>query len=56
MSEQRPGERTPHDGMPYYCDACGAGWAEFIACEQLSCRLETIDTALARAALKKAKE
>ncbi len=33
--------RTPRDGQPYYCAKCGAGFGEYIACEQPNCELET---------------
>lgn len=32
--------RTPHDGKPYYCRLCGAGYFEFMACEDEDCLLE----------------
>ena len=34
--------RTPTDGKPYYCTHCGAGFGEYMACEEMDCRLETI--------------
>jgi hypothetical protein len=42
-------ERTPYDGKPYYCALCGLGLAEYIACEEPGCELETAETALNRA-------
>lgn len=35
-------------GKPYYCDICGLGMAEFLACEEGDCCLETEETARAR--------
>lgn len=40
--------RTTTDGLPYYCKACGLGWNEYGACEELECELESAETALAR--------
>ncbi len=34
-------DRTPYDGMPYYCNSCGLGWGEVLACEDGPCELET---------------
>lgn len=28
-------------GKPYYCDECGLGMGEFLACEEVDCRLES---------------
>jgi hypothetical protein len=33
-------ERTPYDGEPFYCSACGLGWSEYMACEEGDCHLE----------------
>ena len=41
--------RAPRDGQPYYCDLCGAGLGEFMACEETDCRLESIEAAQERA-------
>ena len=41
-------ERTPYDGLPYYCAICGMGLAEFMACELSECQLETAGEARAR--------
>jgi hypothetical protein len=41
--------RTPLDGRPYFCSFCGLGYAEFMACQESQCTLETRRTALARA-------
>lgn len=46
-------ERHPHDGKPYYCTACGAGFGEMMACEDTDCRLESVADAESRAALSK---
>jgi len=43
-------ERTPSDGLPYYCRACGAGFGEFMACELPDCKLEDRADAQARQA------
>lgn len=42
-TEQMDGwPRKPDDGYPYYCDMCGAGYREFLACDRIfECRLET---------------
>lgn len=39
--------RGPYDGKPYYCNRCGLGWSEFMACEE-ECELETAAKAAAR--------
>lgn len=41
--------RDPHDGRPFYCVTCGHGFAEFVACEEPDCTLETTAAAEARA-------
>jgi hypothetical protein len=48
--EQRlpPLNDTYLSGRPYYCDLCGAGYAEYIACEMPDCMLESVDAARAR--------
>lgn len=33
--------RTYTDGEPYYCKSCGLGYAEYLACEDGSCELES---------------
>ena len=43
--------RTPRDGKPYYCVRCGLGFAEYIACEDADCKLESEASAEARAIL-----
>ena len=40
--------RAPTDGQPFYCEVCGAGWGEFIACEMPDCSLETVEEAETR--------
>lgn len=40
--------RNPFDGQPYYCNSCGLGFSEFIACEEVDCLLESEETAQAR--------
>lgn len=30
----------PYDGEPYYCEVCGAGYGDWIACRLLECKLE----------------
>jgi len=42
-------ERSPRDGRPYYCDLCGAGYGEYLACDGADCRLEPKGIADARA-------
>lgn len=46
-SDAKRTRRGPNDGLPYYCNACGAGFAEFLACESL-CELETMEKAAKR--------
>jgi len=41
-------QRSPYDGLPYYCRLCGMGWAEYQACEAGDCELESEATALGR--------
>ncbi len=41
--------RHPYDGKPYYCDVCGAGFGELVACEMPDCRLENEAEARERA-------
>jgi hypothetical protein len=41
MSELLKPVRTPTDGKPFYCALCGLGWGEFMACEEVDCRLES---------------
>jgi hypothetical protein len=36
------------NGKPYYCKLCGAGLAEFMACEMPDCEIESVETAKAR--------
>lgn len=48
--------RSPYDGKPYYCDVCGLGFGEFVACEEPECRLETAAAAAGRAAKHQAAE
>jgi hypothetical protein len=43
-------DRHWKDGKPYYCVACGLGWGEFIACEEVDCELESEVEAQKRAA------
>lgn len=40
--------RSPFDGSPYYCKLCGKGWAEYNACEETDCELESETTARSR--------
>lgn len=40
--------RDPFDGQPYYCRLCGAGLAEYQACEDGDCELETVEIAQLR--------
>ena len=39
---------TPRNGKPFYRKACGLGYGEFIACEDLDCELESEAEAKAR--------
>ena len=41
-------KRTPYDGKPFYCETCGLGWKEFVACEERDCELETVESAIFR--------
>jgi hypothetical protein len=45
-------DRHPHDGKPFYCALCGAGWHEYGACEEPDCALETEAQAKVRADLR----
>jgi hypothetical protein len=47
--------RDPYDGKPYYCKLCGAGYGEYIACEDPDCQLESPTTAQLRAARRRPK-
>jgi hypothetical protein len=40
--------RHPYDGRPYYCQNCGDGLGEYLACEEPQCELETRYQAEAR--------
>lgn len=40
--------RTPTDGKPFYCKSCGCGFAEYIACNDIVCELETEEEAKER--------
>lgn len=42
------GERHMYDGKPFYCAWCGAGFDEYLACEEPQCQLESLDAAIAR--------
>ena len=42
-------ERTPTDGKPYYCEVCGMGFGEYMACEMPDCKLESEEQAQRRA-------
>lgn len=42
-------DRTPRDGLPYYCANCGLGYGEWLACDHLECgTLEPVEDAQAR--------
>ena len=41
-------ERDPYDGRPYYCEVCGLGFAEVMACEEEDCCLESKEVAETR--------
>jgi len=45
---RQQGGRDPHDGKPFYCTFCGAGWDEYGACEDVRCALETKEAAMQR--------
>lgn len=49
MTDEQIIERTPYDGRPYYCDTCGLGLAEYNACEDGDCQLESVEEAQRRA-------
>ena len=40
--------RSPFDGHPFYCKICGVGFAEYVACTEGDCELESERTALTR--------
>jgi hypothetical protein len=35
-------------GRPFYCKLCGAGFGEYMACEEPDCELETVADAQER--------
>lgn len=41
-------DRHPFDGKPYYCETCGLGFGEVMACEDVACVLETFGKAQER--------
>lgn len=41
-------QRDPYDGQPFYCEVCGFGFDEFMACEEPDCVLESVETAQLR--------
>jgi hypothetical protein len=41
-------DRTPYNGRPYYCKTCGMGFAEYMACEEPNCELESEAEAITR--------
>lgn len=41
-------DRTPTDGLPFYCATCGAGLAEYMACEDSDCCQESLEEARRR--------
>lgn len=49
MAEEKPWL----NGEPYYCDTCGLGMAEYLACEDGKCKLESKASAQKR--MKKAR-
>lgn len=42
------------NGKPYYCKTCGLGLAEYMACEEDDCELESEEEAQKRAATRAA--
>lgn len=44
--------RNPYDGQPYYCKTCGVGLAEYRACEDGNCELESQHDAIVRQQIK----
>ena len=40
--------RDPYDGEPFYCVTCGFGYGEYIACEDVACKLESREKAQSR--------
>lgn len=41
-------DRNPYDGRPFYCQNCGSGLGEYLACEEPQCELETPQQAQSR--------
>lgn len=39
---------NPLNGEPFYCRVCGAGYGEYLACEEPGCALETREEAAKR--------
>lgn len=33
--------RKHNDGKPFYCNTCNLGYGEYMACEELDCKLES---------------
>jgi hypothetical protein len=48
-------DRGPYDGEPFYCEACGLGLGEFMACEEAGCQLESKEKAMQRKQLREAR-
>ena len=46
-----PEPRGPYSGHPYYCEVCGLGFPEYMACDLPDCRLESDEVAQSRAAV-----
>lgn len=42
-------ERRWNNGKPYYCEVCGLGFDEYMACEEPHCKLESDEQAETRA-------
>lgn len=36
------------DGKPFYCQTCGAGFGEYMACDGIDCSLESQEKATSR--------
>lgn len=41
-------QRSPNDGLPYFCRLCGKPYGEYVLCTEGDCTLESSETALTR--------
>lgn len=53
--ELQPVNDTWLSGKPYYCEVCGLGMGEYMACEEVACCLESAESAQKRLAKERRK-